>query len=434
MDFSNYGFDPNQCHKVQLRVGEYSKEKCWEKCKKLTGGETKILLTNQENVPMEVKEQCLSVINKPLLTVKDLDKHHGDPLHIFQGTISHTNDETFLQLNDESLFSDDKEDDFFYMEAEACQNEFTIDAQKNAKLPEYQEKRKERNKVLKNMRAAMKSLEEAKSGLEDEAEDIQEFENNVREMEVRLEAANEDTSYKFDTRLYRGAAEIEQLIDKAESNDNSRMTKAAFLFRSAIRTYAGFYTAMHTSMELTGRRGILALEARNKIHIFVVNGGYSEETTKKVKKIMDTWLALSDELYPIVLFLNDQEKQDDEAIIKYVQHVAGFLNIWLTFFDYKNQIFLKLHIIFCGGIAFPRKFKMIGRSSSQAFESKHWELAHTKEICARIAQNKVRAQKMAERSQALFIEGLHESLNFLKQADDEGKNDPFCFSSFVHLL
>ena len=34
MDFSNYGFDPNQCHEVQLRVGEYSKEKCWEKCKK----------------------------------------------------------------------------------------------------------------------------------------------------------------------------------------------------------------------------------------------------------------------------------------------------------------------------------------------------------------------------------------------------------------
>ena len=103
-------------------------------------------------------------------------------------------------------------------------------------------------------------------------------------MEVRLEAANEDTSYKFYTRLYRGSAEIEQLIDKAESDDNSHMTKAAFLFQSAICTYAGFYTAMHTSMELTGHRGILALETRNKIHIFVVNGGYSPETTQKVKK------------------------------------------------------------------------------------------------------------------------------------------------------
>ena len=86
---------------------------------------------------------------------------------------------------------------------------------------------------------------------------------------------------------------------------------------------------------------------------------------------MDKWLALSDELYPIVLFLNDEEKQDDEAIIKYVQHLAAFLKIWLTYFDYKNQIFLKLHIIFCGGISFPQKYKIIGRSSSQAFESKH---------------------------------------------------------------
>ena len=34
---------------------------------------------------------------------------------------------------------------------------------------------------------------------------------------------------------------------------------------------------------------------------------------------------------------------------------------------------------------------------------------------------------MAERSQTLFIEGLHEALNYLKEADDEGEYDHFIF-------
>ena len=64
---------------------------------------------------------------------------------------------------------------------------------------------------------------------------------------------------------------------------------------------------------------------------------------------------------------------------------------------------------------------MIGRASEQGFESKHNFLRQIKEICARIAQNKVRAQKMAERSQSLFVEGLHEALKFIKNADEEGE-------------
>ena len=96
MLLSDYGIDPSKCHEIELREGEYSKEKCWERCKKLIGGESKVLVSNPDNIPMNVRERCKSVCNKPLLTVNDLDKHHGEPLHIYQGWTTHQNDETFL--------------------------------------------------------------------------------------------------------------------------------------------------------------------------------------------------------------------------------------------------------------------------------------------------------------------------------------------------
>ena len=43
------------------------------------------------------------------------------------------------------------------------------------------------------------------------------------------------------------------------------MTKQAFLVRSTIKLYDGFYTKIHSSMELTGQRETQMLGFREKL-------------------------------------------------------------------------------------------------------------------------------------------------------------------------
>ena len=50
--------------------------------------------------------------------------------------------------------------------------------------------------------------------------------------------------------------ELDKLVEGIENNDNTRMTKQAFFLKAAIRLYAGFFTKIHSSMELRGQRGI----------------------------------------------------------------------------------------------------------------------------------------------------------------------------------
>ena len=121
--------------------------------------------------------------------------------------------------------------------------------------------------------------------------------------------------------------ELDKLVEGSENNDNTRMTKQAFLFRSAVRLYAGFFTKMHSSMELTGRRGIRMLGFREKVYELVVNGGYSDLTIARVTKVMDTWLGLAKEVHAISIICNDQTKQDNEKVAKFVNHMAKFLKL-----------------------------------------------------------------------------------------------------------
>ena len=63
-------------------------------------------------------------------------------------------------------------------------------------------------------------------------------------------------------------------------------------------------------MELTGRRNINVLKHREKTHAFVCESCHGEENEDDIKDIMNTWLALSTELYPISKMCNDQSKQN----------------------------------------------------------------------------------------------------------------------------
>ena len=135
--------------------------------------------------------------------------------------------------------------------------------------------------------------------------------------------------------------ELDTLVEGSENNDNTRMTKQAFLFRSAVRLYAGFFTKMHSSMELTGRRGIRMLGFREKVYKLVVNGGYSDSTKARVTEVMDKWLGLAKEVHAISIICNDQTKQDDEKVAKFKNHAANYMHLWRPYVGYKNPLFHK---------------------------------------------------------------------------------------------
>ena len=73
-------------------------------------------------IPNCTKEMCTSVIQRPLLPGISIDKFNGEALHIYQGKLTHQNNETFMKLNMES----DSPDGDFYKQAELCQ-QYIID-------------------------------------------------------------------------------------------------------------------------------------------------------------------------------------------------------------------------------------------------------------------------------------------------------------------
>jgi hypothetical protein len=179
------------------------------------------------------------------------------------------------------------------------------------------------------------------------------------------------------------------------------------------------YYIRHETMELIGRRGILMLDVRQKINHFVVNGGFVHGTEVIVQEMIDAWLALLDEVHPISILCNDQSKLDDAKLAKLEGHFSAFIKLWIPFIGgYKNWQYYKLHTLTCGSIAFAKKYGMLGRTNAQGIENKHFELNRVREILSRIPQHKVRVQKLAQRSQTMFINGLTESLNFFRQADE----------------
>ena len=75
-------------------------------------------VVDKEKITKDTREKCNSISKKPLLRVDDLDKHHGEPMHVAQGMLTHLNTETYKKLNEES---EGGEGDFYYDQAELCQ-------------------------------------------------------------------------------------------------------------------------------------------------------------------------------------------------------------------------------------------------------------------------------------------------------------------------
>ena len=123
MWLSDYGFDTANCHDEELRVGANSREKCWETFISLAGWKRGRIprnpKTNAEMIPDSTKETCKSVSQKPLLPGISIDKFNGEPLHIYQGKLTHQNSETFMKLNKES---DSPEGEYFTVKPNCASN------------------------------------------------------------------------------------------------------------------------------------------------------------------------------------------------------------------------------------------------------------------------------------------------------------------------
>ena len=102
-----------------MRIGDRSKQKRWAICAELLDGEERATLLDPNSIPFDVKERSKSVCQKPLLNIKEIGKHNGEGMHVFQGAMTHLTTEIYKLLNDESIIGSSR-DDFFYSEAEKC--------------------------------------------------------------------------------------------------------------------------------------------------------------------------------------------------------------------------------------------------------------------------------------------------------------------------
>jgi hypothetical protein len=238
MSLSNHGFSVDQCHPVELRVGSNSRTKCYERFQSLTGEEEREFSVDKDKLTKDTKEKCNSISKKPLLVVNDLDKHHGEPMHVAQGMLTHLNTENFKKLNVESESADG---DFYYEQAELCQ-QYIMETLNIEESIEFKEAKSVHNQIQIKVRKAMDAIEEAEEDGDESL--IRLADGNLDKLQDQRTAANEESNYTFKVRLVRGAREFDALIDSSENNKKTRMTKQAFLFRSAVRMHAGFYSAM----------------------------------------------------------------------------------------------------------------------------------------------------------------------------------------------
>ena len=242
MWLSNHGFDIDKCHEEEMREGPNSRENCWDKFVQLAGKNRENIprnkKTNAEKIPDEWKEICKSVSQEPLLPGIDLDKFNGESLHVYQGVLTHQNGEVYKKLNKES---DNAEGEYFYSQAELCQ-QYIMECLELEESEEFVNAKKVNVRIQKAITKAYEALAEAEK--DHNQRKIKIAEDLLEKLQGQLQEANLEYNYHHNLCLVKGAKEFDRIIDSSENNKNTRMTKSAFLFRSAIRLHAGFFTAM----------------------------------------------------------------------------------------------------------------------------------------------------------------------------------------------
>jgi hypothetical protein len=144
-------------------------------------------------------------------------------MHVAQGMLTHLSTETYKKLNVES---ENIEGDFYYVQAEACQ-QYIMDALDIEESAEFKNAKLTHGRIQKKVRNAMDDFQNVEA---DGNEDIIRLaDEKLENLVEQRNAANEESNYAFKVRLVRGAKEFDKLIDTSENNNKTRMTKQAFL-------------------------------------------------------------------------------------------------------------------------------------------------------------------------------------------------------------
>jgi hypothetical protein len=159
-------------------------------------------------------------------------------MHVAQGMLTHLSTETYKKLNEEN---ESIEGDFYYEQAEACQL-YIVDTIAIEESEAFIGAKSTHSRIQVKVKKATDEVQKAEKDGDEVI--IKLAEENLETILEERTAANEESNYGFKVRLVRGAKEFDRMIDSSENNKKTRMTKQAFLFRSAMRMYAGFFTAM----------------------------------------------------------------------------------------------------------------------------------------------------------------------------------------------
>ena len=103
---------------------------------------------------------------------------------------------------------------------------------------EFMEAKKVNIRIQKEITKGMDALIEAEESKNKKK--IKAAEKYLKESQDKLEDVNLEYDYEFNLNIIKAAKEFDKLIDLSENDKNTRMTKSAFLFRSAICMYAVF--------------------------------------------------------------------------------------------------------------------------------------------------------------------------------------------------
>ena len=191
MWLSDHGFDKEQCHEVELRVGENCRKKCHGRFLKAMGGENRAYAVKQDQIPKHVRESCKSVSKEPLLDC-DIDKLIGDPMHISQGVTTHLNDETFKKLNEEHY----NDGDFYYDEADDAQK-YIEEYLKIETSAEFKKAKQDHDKISRKIKKVMDTLKRAEEDGDEDEDTIQSAKELLEELEYELDAADSISEYEL---------------------------------------------------------------------------------------------------------------------------------------------------------------------------------------------------------------------------------------------
>ena len=363
---------------------------------------------------------------------------HGDPLHLHGGILTHLNELTLDMLKAVKLQS--------HQNTASEATEMTTG---------WAESKIEAAVVIAKQVSSLQKTEDYKLGAKSckllqklQKEKAKEFEQVIadgsadeiiemkrRELEDctnKVEAAFELTGVGIMNMKIRGANKFLKLVGYNKTKAGKKQSKklkeigelneAEYLFKQAVRTYAGQFLVQHGPVELTCIRGMLALERRQDI-ARAVSAAYAEtdqEANHEVKKIMDWFLEIAEHLYEMGLLMKSQQKMTEERIKKLELHIANYLKLWYAKFEElglkKSPLFWKLHVLLCCFVQFCRKYGIGGRASTEGFENVHFWLNKLRALMAPVVNTRQRVSKISQRNQMFLHSGLQRKLKKVKNA------------------